>query len=118
MNSEDKVRAALRESKRLNGDLMKGEEASVETKDENTARLPRVVLDLRIPLPWLLGGAGVLLWGLISMYFTLLDVSRNVTQMQIELRSATSSAMQLTSDQAMLKYRVEKLEADRHSPPK
>ncbi len=85
--------------------------------DESQARLPRVIVDLKIPLWGVGSAAGVLLWGLVSMYFTLQDVSSKVGELQVSVKASNASTIQLASDQALLKYRVEKLEAEKfHSP--
>lgn len=82
------------------------------------ARLPRVVVDLKIPLWGLASAAAVVLWGLVSMYFTLATVSSKVDELQATVKVANSNFNQIVSEQALIKYRVEKLEAERaHQAP-
>lgn len=82
-------------------------------QDESTGRLPRVVVDFRIPLPWLLGGAGVMFWGLVGMWFKLAALTDNVNELQIAVKAGTATTIQYASEQTLIKYRIEKLEAER-----
>lgn len=82
-------------------------------QDESTGRLPRVVVDFRIPLPWLLGGAGVMFWGLVGMWFKLAALTDNVNELQIAVKTGTETTIQYASEQTLIKYRIEKLEAER-----
>lgn len=113
MTAEDQARAALRESMRINGDVRKGRD--VDTRDDGM-RLPRVKIDLSIPVWGLATGGVVVVWGLVSMYFTLQDVSGKVSDLQATVRASNTATIQLASDQALLKYRVEKLESTGHAP--
>ncbi|HYE71195.1 MAG TPA: hypothetical protein VD932_06715 [Aquabacterium sp.] len=79
--------------------------------DEGQARLPRVVVDFKLPLPWLIGGALVIAWGLISMFFKLSAVSENVDELKATVKASTAVTTQFAGEQALIKYRVEKLEA-------
>ena len=76
-------------------------------------RLPRVVVDFKIPLPWLLGGTGVLFWGLIGMWFKLAALDESVAELQIAVKAGTATTIQYASEQTLIKYRLEKLEAER-----
>jgi hypothetical protein len=78
-------------------------------------RITRIV-DFRIPLPWLLSGAAIVLWALISMYFELKQVSANVNELQVTVKSGNSQAVTLAGEQALLRYRVENLEAAQRNP--
>lgn len=82
-------------------------------QDGQQVRLPRVVVDFKIPLPWLLGGAGVLFWGLIGMWFKLAALGESVAELQISVKAGTATTIQYASEQTLIKYRLEKLEADR-----
>ncbi len=90
---------------------------SAESQNANDVpeRITRIV-DFRIPLPWLLSGAIVVLWALISMYFELKQVSNNVSELQITVKSGNSQAVTLAGEQALLRYRVENLEAAQRNP--
>lgn len=86
---------------------------SQEQQKAQQMRLPRVVVDFKIPLPWLLGGAGVLFWGLIGMWFKLAALAENVAELQINVKAGTATTIQYASEQTLIKYRLEKLEAER-----
>jgi len=86
---------------------------TIETPTE-AAALMRMI-DFRIPLPWLLTGfvAGVSI--LVAMYFQLQNVSEKLVSLQIEVKAGNSSYAALASEVALLKFRVEGLEAERRS---
>lgn len=84
-----------------------------DQQDAQQVRLPRVVVDFKIPLPWLLGGTGVLVWGLIGMWFKLAALTDNVNELQIAVKAGTATTIQYASEQTLIKYRIEKLEAER-----
>lgn len=75
------------------------------------------MVDFRIPLPWLIGGFGVALWAAISMYFELKQVSQTLAQVQIEVKAGNSSYAALAGEVALLKFRLDGLEADRRAVP-
>lgn len=87
-------------------------------QDQDGLRLPRVTIDLKIPL-WGLASAGtVMVWGLVNMWFTLATLSTQMADMQALLKANNAATLQLTSEQSLLKYRIEKLEAAAHFSPK
>jgi len=70
------------------------------------------VIDFRIPLPWLLSGAGVMLWGLISMYFAIQQLTRDVADLQITIKSGNSQSITLAGQVALLQFRIDNIEKD------
>lgn len=84
---------------------------SQDQQEESTGRLPRVVVDFRIPLPWLLAGAMTVLWGLVGMWFKLAALSESVTELRVAVKAGTATTIQYASEQTLIKYRLEKLEA-------
>lgn len=87
--------------------------------DENQTE-PRVsrVIDLRIPLPWLLGVAGVVGWGLVSMWFMVNQLTKDVSDLQITVKAGNGQAVTVAGELALLRYRVENIEADRRAEGK
>lgn len=75
-------------------------------------RAPRVI-DFRIPLPWLLGVAGVVGWGLVSMWFMVNQLTKDVSELQITVKAGNGQAITVAGELALLRFRVENLEADR-----
>jgi hypothetical protein len=75
------------------------------------------VIDVRIPLPWLLSGLIVVGWALVSMWFSLNQLVRDVADLQITVKAGNSQATTIAGEIALLRYRVENLEAEKRLPP-
>ncbi len=71
------------------------------------------VIDFRIPLPWLLSGGIVVGWALVSMYFSLNQLLRDVGDLQITVKAGNSQATTVAGDIALLRFRIENLEAEK-----
>lgn len=74
------------------------------------------VIDFRIPLPWLLSGLVVVGWALVSMWFMVNQLVRDVGDLQITVKAGNSQATTISGEIALLRYRVENLEADKRLP--
>lgn len=74
------------------------------------------VIDFRIPLPWLLSGLIVVGWALVSMWFSLNQLVRDVADLQITVKAGNGQAVTIAGEIALLRYRVENLEADKRLP--
>jgi hypothetical protein len=74
------------------------------------------VIDFRIPLPWLLSGLIVVGWALVSMWFSLNQLVRDVADLQIVVKAGNGQAITIAGEIALLRYRVENLEADKRLP--
>lgn len=74
------------------------------------------VIDFRIPLPWLLSGLVVVGWALVSMWFSVNQLVRDVGDLQITVKAGNSQATTISGEIALLRYRVENLEADKRLP--
>lgn len=66
------------------------------------------MVDFRLPLYWILSGAGALLWALISMWFSLQQIKEDMTQ----LKAATVVAAASASKQALIEFRLSAMEND------
>lgn len=75
-------------------------------------RVTRIV-DFRIPLPYLLSGAVVVVWALIGQYFAMQQLQRDVAEMQITLKVGNGQSAAALGEIALLKYRVENIENER-----
>jgi hypothetical protein len=82
-------------------------------QEEGAVRLPRVSIDLKIPLWGLLGAAVFVIGSLMSTYYQLSRVADDVNDMKASIRSNNTTTIQFAQEQALLKFRVEKLEQDR-----
>lgn len=81
--------------------------------DDGAVKLPRVSIDFKIPLPWLIGGAAFIVTGLVSMYYQQLQIAENVMELKTSMKTTNAMTTQLVTDQAIMKYRLEKLEHDK-----
>lgn len=79
-----------------------------ELKQEGQAKR---VIDLKIPLVWLLSITGALAWVLISMWFTLNQLVALVADLQITVKAGSTSYSVLASEQALINYRMGTVEA-------
>lgn len=115
MNPGEKhAKEAMRGSMLLNGDKFKKQqegEMPHKPEESNEARLPRVSVDLRIPLWGIASGATVFLAGLVNMFFTLQSLSTQVAEMQALLKSSSAQTTHMAADLALMRYRIEKLES-------
>ena len=84
------------------------------SQSQETQRVTRVI-DFRIPLPWLLGGLMTIARGLVSMWFMVNQLVRDVADLQITVKAGNSQAVTLAGELALLRFRIENLEADRRT---
>lgn len=82
-------------------------------RENNPDNVLNRMIDFRIPLWGVLGACVVVIWALIGMYFQLQQVSENLAELQITVKSGNSQSMTLAGEIALLKYRVENLESER-----
>lgn len=83
----------------------------IQIPDDSKVRLPRAAIDMNMPLAWLLGLAGVALWLGVSMYFQLDTLKAGMDEVKATLKASNAMTSQLVSEQTLIKYRLEKLEA-------
>lgn len=82
-----------------------------DLQPEAQVKLPRVTIDLKVPLWGLVTAGTVLVWAMVSMYFELASVSKTVLAMQSDLKANNAATLQYQREQDLIKYRLEKLEA-------
>lgn len=70
------------------------------------------VIDFRIPLPYLISGFSALAFTLVSMYFSLNQLLRDVGDLQITVKAGNTQAVTLAGEQALLRFRLENLESE------
>lgn len=85
------------------------------SSDTQPGDLPRIskVIDFRFPLTWLLGVAFMVAGSFVTMYFQLGQLREDMTDLKITVKSGNSQAATLQGEIAILKFRVETIEADR-----
>lgn len=93
-------------------------------RDTQPGDLPRPskFVDFKIPLTWLLGVAFMVAGAFVSMYFqlgsqgeTLKGLNEQLKDLQITVRSGNSQAATIQGELAILKFRIENIEADKRS---
>jgi hypothetical protein len=82
--------------------------------DGDGLRLPRVTIDLKVPLWAIASAAASVLWALVSMYFQLATMGSQMAEMQALLKASNASTIELARAQALVEYRLTKLEAAGH----
>ena len=75
------------------------------TAPEIEPRVSRIV-ELKIPLHWLLGVVGVVGWALVSMYFSVGQLVKTVDELQITVKSGNGSVVAVAGELALLKFRL------------
>jgi hypothetical protein len=77
-------------------------------QDLDTGRALARMVDLRIPLPWLLGGVGAFLWVVISMWFSLAQIKSDMGDLKTAIATTTATAGKMQ----LLEFRLQTVEAD------
>ena len=70
------------------------------------------VIDFRIPLPYLISGFCALAFTLVSMYFSMNQLLRDVGDLQITVKAGNTQSVTLAGEQALLRFRLENLEGE------
>lgn len=83
-------------------------------EQQQEAKVTRVI-DFRIPLPWLLGVGMAVGWALVSMYFSVNQLVRDVADLQITVKAGNGQAITVAGELALLRFRVENLEAEKRA---
>lgn len=68
------------------------------------------IVDLKIPLPWLIGVCAAISWALISMYFAVNNLVKTVADLQIDVKAGNNSVVAVAGELALLKYRLSNAE--------
>jgi uncharacterized protein YoxC len=80
-----------------------------ETADNPSAR---ITLDLRVPLWGVISASGAGLLLVAGLYFSVQALTEAVRELQITVKSGNTSVSVLSSETALLKFRVGTLEVD------
>lgn len=80
---------------------------------DNTYQFPRVSMDLKVPLWGVMGvvGTGALIAAF--MYFQLARIAEDVIELKATLKASNAQTIELAREQAITKFRVDKLESSR-----
>lgn len=79
--------------------------------------LPRVtrIIDMKLPLNWLLTVAFSLALLIGGMYFKLGQLGEDMTDLKISVKAGNNQASTVQGELAILKFRIENLETDKRS---
>lgn len=70
------------------------------------------VIDMKLPLTWLLAVAASIIGGGFSLYYKLDRLSEDVTDMKISVKTGNQATATVQGEIAILRYRIENIEAD------
>ncbi|KWT89367.1 hypothetical protein APY03_3446 [Variovorax sp. WDL1] len=86
-------------------------------QDTQPGDLPRLskVIDLKLPLNWLLTVAFSLALLIGGMYFKLGQLGEDMTDLKISVKAGNGQAATIQGELAILKFRIENLEADKRA---
>jgi len=69
------------------------------------------MVDMKIPLPWLLGGFIFGVGSVLAMYNQLQSLTESMRDVQSTLKSTNAALFAITAEQSLQKYRIEQLES-------
>lgn len=73
------------------------------------------VIDVKLPLTWLLSVAFAILVAFGSMFFKLDELGRDVADLKSTVKSGNTTAATIQGELAILRFRVETLESDKRA---
>lgn len=82
--------------------------------EDNSGKVTRII-ELKLPLTWLIGTAFGLFMALAGMYFNVDRLIRDVSDLQVMVKSGNAQAVTLAGQIELLKFRVESLESARRN---
>jgi hypothetical protein len=87
---------------------------SQDTQPGELSRISKVI-DLKLPLNWLLTVAFSLALLIGGMYFKLSQLGEDMTELKISVKAGNGQAATIQGELAILRFRVENLETDKRS---
>ena len=79
---------------------------------QQTERVTRVV-DFRVPLQYLAPVTAAMIWGLVSMWFGVQQLNKEMNDLQVTIKASIAASAALTSEIALIKFRLDNIENDR-----
>ena len=73
------------------------------------------MIDMKLPLPWLLSVAGALALALGGIFFKVGQLQEDTAELKIAVKAGNSSTTTVQGELAILRFRVETLEAERRA---
>ena len=77
--------------------------------EDGPPRITRVI-DFHVTLPWVLSCIAAFAFVLVTMYFNLNQLIRDVGELQIVVKTGNTQSVTLAGDQALLRFRIENIE--------
>jgi hypothetical protein len=85
-----------------------------DTQPGDLMKVTRII-DMKLPLNWLLTVAFSLALLIGGMYFQLRQLSDDMTDLKIAVKTGNSSAATVQGELAILKFRIENLESEKRA---
>ena len=85
------------------------------SQDTQPGDLPRVtrVIDVKLPLTWLLGVAFAAFAVFASIYFRVGQLGEDMTDLKVAVKAGNGQAATIQGELAILKFRIENLEYEK-----
>lgn len=71
------------------------------------------IIDLKLPLSWLLSSAATIVLAIVGMFFKLDQLGTDVAELKATVRAGNVTASTVQSEVTVLRYRIETLEKER-----
>lgn len=84
---------------------------TTQKQTQNTLQHLSRMVDLKIPLAYLLTASAAATWALVNMHFTVKQLAINMQEVQITIKTGNQQAAIDSGELALIKYRVDTLEA-------
>lgn len=86
-------------------------------QDTQPGDLPRItrIIDMKLPLNWLLTVAFSLALLIGGMYFKLVQLGEDMTDLKIAVKAGNGTSSTIQGEMAIMKFRIENLESDRRA---
>lgn len=96
----------------MSGDTDMGEleNSSEHRRRPSPAPSPRKIIDMHLPLTWLLSSIGAFALLLGGMYFQIGQLSKDVVELKTSVNTSNTQNAAVLGDVAVLKYRVDSIE--------
>lgn len=93
--------------------MSKQPDTDYDQMDTDLPRRPQKVIDMKLPLPWLIGTAATIIGAFALLYSNVDRLVRDVNELQATVRAGNLQSSATAGEIALLKYRVESLESER-----
>ncbi len=99
-------------ARRIEGDAVMAENYDSERASLRESSRTVRVIDMRLPLTYLLSGAASIAILIAGMYFKLAQLGEDMAEVKISIKAGNSQSASLQGEQAILRFRMENIEGD------